>query len=143
MMLRKGLICLSASYIAACASAVAADAPLSPAAAVACPPAIVRHASGAHRLVWRHKYVWRSEHSAAARRDVIDHSGGDHRDAAVLRAMGGGLAWGLAPGAGQLGAAGLGYYHAESCLSYESVYDRWGNYVREQPTNICITPPAE
>jgi hypothetical protein len=51
---------------------------------------------------------------------------------------GGGVAWGLAPGAGQLGAAGLGYYAVGNCWSYELVYDRFGNYLGEQPANICL-----
>jgi hypothetical protein len=61
-------------------------------------------------------------------------SGGQHPG-------GGGLAWGLAPGVGQLGAAGFGYYRAESCWSYELVYDRFGNYVGEQPANVCLPVP--
>jgi hypothetical protein len=52
-----------------------------------------------------------------------------------------GLAWGLAPGVGQLGAAGFGYYRAESCWSYQLVYDRFGNYLGEQPANICLQLP--
>jgi hypothetical protein len=55
-----------------------------------------------------------------------------------LSSGGGGLAWGLAPGVGHLGAAGFCYYHAENCWSYRLVYDRFGNYLGEQPANICI-----
>jgi hypothetical protein len=47
----------------------------------------------------------------------------------------------LAPGAGQLGAAGLGYYRTDNCWSYQVVFDRFGNYVGEQPANICLDLP--
>jgi len=58
-----------------------------------------------------------------------------------LSGGGGGLTWGLAPGVGQLGAAGFGYYHAENCWSYQLVYDRFGDYLGEQPANICLELP--
>ena len=42
-----------------------------------------------------------------------------------------GLAFGLAGAALLAGAA------AESCLSYEPVYDAYGNYVGRRPVNMC------
>jgi hypothetical protein len=116
-MLRNGLACLSALSIAACTPASAADPP----APAACPPAvhIVPRAAVFHR-------PHSASHSIAV---VARENVGLGRDV--------GVAWGLAPGAGQLGAAGLGYY-AGNCWSFQIVYDRFGNYVGEQPTNICV-----
>lgn len=136
-MLRKRSVCLSALYIAACAPAFAADpVPQSTAAAAcpppqsapaACPPAASRHVSHRRGISLHRRYVWRSEH----------HWSGAHVSH-VPSVAGGGLAWGLAPGMGQLGAAGFGYYHVDNCWSYQMVYDRYGNYVGEQPANICL-----
>jgi hypothetical protein len=68
-----------------------------------------------------------------------------HRFRSPLRGEGAGVgvAWGLAPGAGQLGAAGLGYYGVTNCWSYQLVYDRFGNYLGEQPANICLDLPRD
>ena len=63
------------------------------------------------------------------------------RPAPFVRHGGGGLAWGLAPGVGQLGAAGLGYYHTDNCRSHQPAYDEFGDYVGERPANICIELP--
>jgi hypothetical protein len=57
---------------------------------------------------------------------------------AAVRPPSGGLAWGLTPGVGQLGATGLGYYHTEDCWSRQPQYDAFDNYLGEQPTNICV-----
>jgi hypothetical protein len=56
---------------------------------------------------------------------------------------GGGVAWGLTPGVGQLGAAGFGYYAVDNCWGYEPVFDRFGNYFGRQPVYICVTPPID
>jgi hypothetical protein len=48
---------------------------------------------------------------------------------------------GLAPSAGQLGAAGFGYYALVDCWSYQLVDDRFGNYPGQQPANICLDLP--
>ena len=50
----------------------------------------------------------------------------------------GGVAWGLVPGVGQLGAAGFGYYGARHCWIYQPVYDPYGNYFGEQPVDLCV-----
>jgi hypothetical protein len=116
-MLRSSLACLLALNIVACAPASAADAP----APIACPPAVpvVKHTAVVHRPRRLPNAIPRVAHENVG----IGHDVG--------------VAWGLAPGAGQLGAAGLGYY-AGNCWSYQIVYDRFGNYVGEQPANICV-----
>jgi hypothetical protein len=49
-----------------------------------------------------------------------------------------GVAWGLVPGLGQLGAAGYGYYGVRHCWAYQPVFDRNGDYGGEQPVNVCV-----
>ncbi len=50
----------------------------------------------------------------------------------------GGVAWGLVPGVGQLGAAGFGYYAVRGCWTYQPVYDQYGNFFGEQPVDVCV-----
>jgi hypothetical protein len=94
MMRLKRLSCLAALGVAACAPALAADAPL-------------RSGPGIHRP-----------------------------------GRAGGLAWGLAPGVGQLGAAGFGYYHTDDCWAYQPTFDGFDNYLGERRVNICLASPA-
>jgi hypothetical protein len=49
-----------------------------------------------------------------------------------------GVAYGLVPGLGQLGAAGYGYYGPARCWTYEPAYDADGNYFGRQPVDICV-----
>jgi hypothetical protein len=56
---------------------------------------------------------------------------------------GGGVAWGLAPGIGQLGAAGFGYYAVANCWRDEPVFDRFGAYLHNEPIYICVPPPVD
>jgi hypothetical protein len=49
-----------------------------------------------------------------------------------------GVAWGMKPGIGQLGAAGLGYYHTDNCWRFEPTYDGFDNYLGERRVNICL-----
>jgi hypothetical protein len=56
---------------------------------------------------------------------------------------GGGVAWGLAPGVGQLGAAGFGYLAVANCWSYQPVFDRFGNYLGDEQLYICVPPPVK
>jgi len=58
------------------------------------------------------------------------------------RMGGGGVAWGLAPGVGQLGAAGFGYLAVANCWSYQPVFDRFGNYLGDEQLYICVPPPV-
>lgn len=124
-MLRVSLVCFSALFVAACAPAFAADPPLRAAAHACSPPAGGVHSSGigSRRAAanWRRSYGWSEGHSL---------SGG-----------GAGVAFGLTPGVGQLGAAGFGYYAVNGCWSYRPTYDRFGNYVGVRPVNICIELP--
>jgi hypothetical protein len=120
MMFRIRLVCLSALYAAACAPSFAADMPMRSAPAACAPPIESRHVSN-RRAVWRHNY---------------SASGGQG-----WSGVGGGVAFGLAPGVGQLGAAGTGYYAINGCWAYEPAYDRFGNYFGVQPVNICIEMP--
>lgn len=50
----------------------------------------------------------------------------------------GGVAWGLKPGLGQLGAAGFGYYRTENCWTREPTFDAFDNYLGNRRTNICV-----
>ncbi len=70
---------------------------------------------------------------------------GEHhaRDRRGLRRGGGGVAWGLAPGIGQLGASGFGYYAVANCWRDEPVFDRFGAYLHDEPMNICVPPPVD
>ncbi len=68
------------------------------------------------------------------------HSGRDWRGP---RLGGGGVAWGLAPGIGQLGAAGFGYYAVANCWRDEPVFDRFGAYLHNEPIYICVPPPVD
>ena len=68
------------------------------------------------------------------------HSGIDWRGP---RFRGGGIAWGVAPGIGQLGAAGLGYYAVANCWRDEPVFDRFGAYLHNEPIYICQPPPVD
>jgi len=49
-----------------------------------------------------------------------------------------GIAYGLVPGLGQLGAAAYGYYGAVNCWSRAPAYDNSGEYIGELPVNICL-----
>jgi opacity protein-like surface antigen len=55
---------------------------------------------------------------------------------------GGGVAWGLKPGFGQLGAAGFGYYRTDNCWRYESMYDGFDDYLGNRRVNICVATPG-
>jgi hypothetical protein len=59
------------------------------------------------------------------------------------RLGGGGVAWGLAPGIGQLGASGFGYYVVANCWRDEPVFDRFGVYLHDEPIYICVPPPVD
>jgi hypothetical protein len=124
IMLRKGLTCIAALYIAACAPSTAADLPMK-STPPECPLLFTE--------------VMPSLHTTLAATQVT------HRFRSPLRGEGAGVgvAWGLAPGAGQLGAAGLGYCGVTNCWSYQLVYDRFGNYLGEQPANICLDLPRD
>ena len=50
----------------------------------------------------------------------------------------GGVAWGLKPGLGQLGAAGYGYYRTDNCWTTEPTFDAFDNYVGIRRKNICV-----
>ena len=50
----------------------------------------------------------------------------------------GGVAWGLKPGLGQLGAAGYGYYRTDDCWTKEPTFDAFDNYVGIRRKNICV-----
>ena len=129
-MLRKRLVCLPALCVLACAPSFAADVPMRT-APPACAPAIESGRSGAMRgAAWRHRY---NRYSWSAGRSA----GGAH----VLGGAGVGVAYGLTPGVGQLGASGFGYYGVNGCWSYQPVYDRFGNYFGQQPVNICLELP--
>jgi hypothetical protein len=56
---------------------------------------------------------------------------------------GGGVTWGLAPGIGQLGAAGFGYFAVANCWREEPVFDRFGAYLHTEPIYICVPPPVD
>jgi hypothetical protein len=49
-----------------------------------------------------------------------------------------GVAYGLVPGLGQLGAAAPGYYGAIHCRTYEPAYDIDGNYFGRRPVDLCL-----
>jgi hypothetical protein len=49
-----------------------------------------------------------------------------------------GVAYGLVPGLGQLGAAGYGYYGPARCWIYGPAYDADGYYFGRQPVDICV-----
>jgi hypothetical protein len=50
----------------------------------------------------------------------------------------GGVAWGLVPGLGQLGAAGYGYYAVRHCWAYQPVYGPYGDFAGQAPVNVCV-----
>jgi hypothetical protein len=127
MMFRKGLVCLSALYATACAPCLAADAPMRTAPPACAPSVDGGHSSGRRGAGWRRDYSWAAGRSAS----------GAH----VWSGAGAGVAFGLTPGVGQLGASGFGYYGVNGCWSYQPVYDRFGNYFGQQPVNICLDPP--
>jgi hypothetical protein len=123
-MFRVRLVCFSAFFAAACAPTFAADPSMRVAPPACSPPAESWHSSiGGRRAAahWRHSYGWSESHSL---------SGG-----------GVGVAFGLTPGVGQLGAAGFGYYAVNGCWSNRPAYDRFGNYIGVRPVNICIELP--
>lgn len=49
-----------------------------------------------------------------------------------------GVAFGLVPGLGQLGAAAPGYYGAANCWRPEPAYDVDGNYYGRRLVNLCL-----
>ena len=49
-----------------------------------------------------------------------------------------GVAWGLVPGLGQLGAAGFGYFAVDHCWTYQPVYDINGYYFGQRRVNVCV-----
>jgi len=55
----------------------------------------------------------------------------------------GGVAWGLKPGFGQLGAAGFGYYHTDNCWRSEPTFDAFDNFVGDRRVNICMAQPRD
>ena len=130
-MVRKRLVCLSALYVAACAPSLAADPAMQPAPPACAPSQQSALPKCAPPVVASHNAV------------VVSHNGdlrlhprhswvGDHTA---------GVAYGLTPGLGMNGAAGFGYHAVDNCWSYNLVYDRFGNYLGEQPTNICLALP--
>jgi len=112
-MLSKGRICLLALSVAASGGAFAADIPLRSASSGG-----PRSLDGGPGAYFAHN--WRGP-----------------------RVGGGGVAWGLAPGIGQLGAAGFGYYAVANCWRDEPVFDRFGVYLHDEPIYICVPPPVD
>jgi hypothetical protein len=60
-----------------------------------------------------------------------------------IAAAGGGVAWGLKPGFGQLGAAGFGYYHTDNCWRAEPAFDGYDNFLGDRRVNICMPQPRD
>jgi hypothetical protein len=60
-----------------------------------------------------------------------------------LAAAGGGVAWGLKPGFGQLGAAGFGYYRTDNCWRSEPTFDGYDNFLGDRRVNICMAQPRD
>jgi hypothetical protein len=61
----------------------------------------------------------------------------------VAAVGGGGVAWGLKPGAGQLGAAGFGYYRTDNCWRSEPTFDGFDNFLGDRRVNICMPQPRD
>jgi hypothetical protein len=49
-----------------------------------------------------------------------------------------GVAYGLVPGLGQLGAAALGYYGVAHCWTHQPAYDADGDYFGVRPVDVCV-----
>ena len=49
-----------------------------------------------------------------------------------------GVAFGLVPGLGQLGAAAFGYYGVAHCWTHQPAYDADGDYFGVQPVDVCV-----
>lgn len=128
-MLRNGPVWLSTLCMLACAPSFAADAPLRTTPPVCAPSTGDGRGGAARGAGWHRRYGWAVQRSV--RTEHVWSGGGD----------GGGVAFGLTQGVGQLGAAGLGYYGVNGCWGYQPVYDRFGNYFGQEPVNICLGLP--
>jgi hypothetical protein len=49
-----------------------------------------------------------------------------------------GVAYGLVPGLGQLGAAAFGYYGVAHCWTHQPAYDADGDYFGVRPVDVCV-----
>jgi hypothetical protein len=139
---RKALVCLSALGMAATTSCLAAD-PVIHFTPPACPPI-----DRPHRAPRRISALPAPVHNASIRRsrprEILSGSGGDSYGPAEPIAVIDprvSVAWGMAPGLGQLGAYGTGYFAVHGCWTYQPAYDRNGDYLGQPLVNICVDLP--
>jgi hypothetical protein len=139
---RKALLYLSALGMAATTSCLAAD-PVIHFTPPVCPPVDHPHRP-AHRLSAMPAPVHNASIRPSRPREIQSGSGGDFYERAEPIAVIDprvSVAWGLAPGLGQLGAYGTGYFAVHGCWTYQPAYDRNGDYLGQHLVNICVELP--
>jgi hypothetical protein len=118
-MFGKGLTISAALYLASAACALAADLSLPAPPPDYSPP---RHVGRA--LMKRH-FIGGGYVVEGSRAIGVPYGGP-------------GLAWGLTPDIGQLGAAGFGYYGVDGCWINRPAYDAYGHYFGVRAVNMCV-----
>jgi hypothetical protein len=139
---RKALVCLSALGMAVATSCLAAD-PVIHFTPPACPP-VDRPHRAPHRVSALPAPVRNLSPRPAPPQETRGGSGVDfHQRPEPIAVIDPrvSLAWGLAPGQGQLGAYGSGYFAVHGCWTYQPAYDRNGDYLGQHLVNICIDLP--